>query len=117
MTYTLVIAGWRPHRLNEFTSQHWSVRRNAKAADALRLLVECQNQKIPLALGKRRVTLLWKLEKGERTPDADGLWKSLLDGLVHAGRLRDDNPKWCETAPVVYGRGAVKGIEVTFEDL
>lgn len=115
--HRLTIAGWRPRRLNEFTSQHWVVRRKLKADDALRLLVECQNQEIPRAIGRRRVGLVWILGKGERTPDADGLWKSLLDGLVHAGRLRDDNPKWCETLPVEYRREAVKGVIVTLEDV
>lgn len=115
--HTLRIVGWRPARLNELLVQHWASAGRRKTADALRLLIECQNQKIPLATGRRRVTLLWRLEKGERTPDADGLWKSLLDGLVHAGRLKDDNPKWCETAPVTYERGEVKGIEVVLEDL
>ena len=116
-SHVLTITGWRPHLLNHFANRHWAVRREMKANDALRLLVECQNQEIPRALGKRRVTLVWILGKGERAPDADGCWKSLLDGLVHAGRLRDDNPQWCELAPVQYRREAEKGIEITLEDI
>lgn len=114
--WTLRIDGWRPARLNELLTVHWAVAQRRKNADALRLLVACQNAKVPLAEGKRRVTLVWGLDKGERTPDADGLFKSLLDGLVRAGRLKDDNPKWLECAPVQFQRGQ-KGIAVTLEDV
>lgn len=114
---TIRIDGWRPARLNELLTTHWAVAARRKKADALQILIACQNQCVSKALGKRRVTLHWTLEKGERTPDADGLWKSLLDALVHAGRLRDDNPKWCECAPVTFKRGEVRGVEITLEDL
>ena len=114
--WTLRIDGWRPARLNELLSVHWAVKHRRKDADAMRILVECQNQKIPIATGKRRVTMTWRLGKGERTPDADGVWKSLLDGLVRAGRLKDDNMKWCELGPVEFVRDS-KGICVELTDL
>lgn len=113
----LSIDGWRPARLNELLEVHWAKAHRRKNADALRILVACQNAKAPKAEGKRRVTLTWRLEKGERTPDADGVWKSLLDALVRAGQLKDDNPTWCECAPVQFERGPVKGITVELEDL
>lgn len=113
----LRVTGWRPARLNELISVHWTQKYKRKNADRQKLLVECQNQNIPRAVGKRRLSLVWILGKGDRTPDQDGLHKSLLDGLVLAGRLRDDSPKWLELGPTTFRREAVSGVEVTLEDI
>lgn len=115
--HILRITGWRPARLNELISVHWTLKYKRKNADRQRLLIECQNQNIPRAVGKRRLSLVWILGKGDRTPDQDGLHKSLNDGLVLAGRLRDDSPKWLELGPTTFRRESEKGIEVTLEDI
>lgn len=116
MIYTVGIPGWRPARLNELLGKHWAVAQRRKNADAQRLLVELQNHRVPKATGKRKVILLWGLAKGERTPDPDGVWKSLLDGLVRAGALVDDNALGVFCAPVQFVRGT-KGIVLTLEDI
>ncbi len=90
-----------------------------KKADALRLMVEYHNSHAPKAQGKRRVSLRLLMAKGKRCPDRDAYWKSLLDGLVHAGMLVDDNPKHCELGGVEFERSnnASFGTMITLEDV
>lgn len=103
--HRLCVVDWIPTRLNEFADRHWSVRKRAKDGDKAVVKVHARIDGIPRATGKRRVHLWIGLTKGQRRPDPDSFFKSLLDALVAAGLLVDDGPKWCELAPVGYGRG------------
>jgi Holliday junction resolvase RusA-like endonuclease len=81
---------------------HWSNGHQLKRVD--RAMVAAYASRVPKAKGKRRVSLHIILDKGQRAPDPDSLWKSSLDALVHAGVLVDDNRQRVELAPVTFSR-------------
>ena len=58
----------------------------------------------PKAKTKREVHLTVILGKGKRGCDVDAYDKSLLDALVKAGMLVDDNRRWCTKLPTEYTR-------------
>lgn len=111
--WTVTITGWQPVLLNKLmhaaTRGSWAVKK-LKAKDRHEL--DKHTYWIPRAKGKRRVTLTWI---GRGKPDDDNCWKSLLDGMVALGLLRDDSPEWKETEKVRYERGP-KGVRLTIED-
>lgn len=114
--WTVRIDGWLPARVNELLNSHWAVAKRRKDSDRQMLQVACA--KIPKAKGKRRVTLTWILGPTNKVkPDPDGVWKSLLDGLVRNGHLVDDHSHWCELMPVQFDRAKTKGILLTLEDV
>ena len=115
--HTLRIDGWHPTLLNAMLWKHWRVVSKLKKTDETRIVVECRNQRIPNATGKRRVILTWVMASRSKPIDADAPWKNLLDGLVTAGALKDDNLQWCELVGPVLERGPVKGIRVELEDI
>jgi hypothetical protein len=47
----------------------------------------------------------------------DSYWKSLLDALVHAGLLVDDNRQHVQLGEVEFERGTARATTITLEDL
>lgn len=117
MTHMLYIADWHPARINQWDGKHWSVRARLKKADRHRIALHARLVGIPPATGKRRVTLRITLAKGQRGPDPDAFWKSVLDSLTHAGLLVDDNRQGVELMPVQFDRGTRKATTITLEDV
>jgi Holliday junction resolvase RusA-like endonuclease len=67
---------------------------------------------------KRRVSLHIILNKGQRAGDPDSYQKSLLDALVNAEMLWDDNHQHVEIASVTFSHSpAAWGTVITLQDL
>jgi Holliday junction resolvase RusA-like endonuclease len=115
MQYVLAIDGWLPERINVLLRRHWAKRNRILKADAVQLKIEADNQNIPMATGKRRVTLT--LFHNRMASDPDARLKGLLDALVKCGLLIDDSLTWLELGPVRSVMRAVKGIEIVLEDI
>lgn len=116
-TWTLRIPGWHPAPLNRLMHGHWSNGARLKKSDREQISMACRVGGVPAAEGRRAVALLLVLGKGQRACDPDAYSKSLLDGLVQAGALRDDNRNWVEWRPVQFARGDVKEAIITLEDV
>lgn len=117
MTHTLTIPNWQPTRTNTLMNCHWATRARFKRNDAALVTVASHEAGIPVATGKRRVGLHLTLGPRQRAADPDAYWKSLLDALVHAGLLVDDNRQNVELSPVTFGRGHARATTITLEDL
>jgi hypothetical protein len=115
--YTLTIPGWQPARVNQWDGRHWAVRARAKKADRELVGAYARLAGIPPASGKRRVSLTLTLAPRQRAGDPDAYFKSLLDALVHAGPLLDDNRQGVELGGVEFERGAEHATRVLLEDL
>lgn len=116
MRHELRVENWLPTPLNKLLGCHWAVAHKRKRADKATIALEAKQQGLPLATGKRRVSLVLTLPKGQRRWDSDAFWKTMLDGLTACGLLVDDSPKWCELGPVEQVRGKVKRTVVVLED-
>jgi len=102
--WRIEIRGWRPHLLNELRGASIGHQTGMKRADAKQLYSHLLGV-VPAATGKRLVRLTLVYLKGQRHPDHDNVWKSLLDGLVTIGALVDDGPEWVETDRPVFDVG------------
>ncbi len=116
-THVLIIDRWHPARLNQWDGRHWSVRSAAKKLDREMIGFFARVQGIPPATGKRRVSLRLTLAPRQRAPDPDSFFKSVLDALVHAGMLLDDNRQGVELGEVSFMRGAARRTEIMLEDV
>jgi hypothetical protein len=109
---------WIPARLNQLKDNRW-VSGKLKKRD--RQIVACYVAKAetPPPSGRRKVSLRVVLAKGQRAPDVDSYWKSLLDSLVKAGALVDDNRNGCETGAVEFFRSpdGTHGTTIILEDV
>lgn len=119
MIQKLVINNWHPTLQNKWDGRHWSARSKLKKFDRELIAVEAHNQEITRARGKRRVTLELVLGPRQRGGDPDAYWKSLLDAMVHAKLLTDDNAAGVELMPVRVWpeRGKIKSATVYMEDM
>jgi hypothetical protein len=117
--WVIRINGWHPARKNQLKAgRHWSVGAKLKAADRAMVAAHCRLAGVPEATGKRRVTLLVELAKGQRGGDVDAYWLSLLDALKKCGAIKNDSREWVEIAPVEYRRApGAKGCVITLEDI
>jgi Holliday junction resolvase RusA-like endonuclease len=115
--FFLTVDGWHPARLNQLMHCHWSARGRLKRADRQIVGLYARVARIPPATGKRRVSIEVILAPRQRAADPDAYWKSLLDGLVHAGLLLDDNRQSVELGSVTFRRGKEKATVVVLEDM
>jgi hypothetical protein len=116
-THELTLPDYHPPTLNQLTR---GTRRDRIALGVeVRQMVGayCYLQKVRLATGKRRVTIIITLAKGQRAADVDAYHKGILDALRCAGLLRDDSRQWCELAPVQFERGERRMTRIVLEDL
>jgi hypothetical protein len=114
--YKLVIPAWRPASTNELMKSV-RARIKLKKRDRMFILAYARRDRIPPAVLPRQVSLAITLPPGGRACDPDNLWKSLLDALVHAGLLIDDDHQHCELGPVTFTRGRTLETAITLEDL
>lgn len=103
-------------RLNELLG-HWRKSARIKKRDRDTVAIACRSAYLPLALGKRRVSLEVVLGPRQRGADPDAWQKSLADAMVACGALVDDNRQGVEWAPVTYSRGPQRGMILTLEDV
>jgi hypothetical protein len=116
-SFTLEIPRWHPARLNQMKG-HWSKGHRLKKADCEMVAHYARPFPKPGQGDKRRVSLHIILNKGQRAGDPDSYQKSLLDALVHAEMLWDDNRQHVELAPVTFSRDAAAwGTVIQLEDL
>jgi hypothetical protein len=97
---------------------HWAKGHHLKKADFQ--MVAHYAKSIPKAGkgAKRRVSLHIILNKGQRAGDPDSYQKSLLDALVNAEILWDDNRQHVELTPVTFSRDPKAwGAKITLEDM
>lgn len=114
--WTIAVPGWMPTPLNQLMG-HFGKRHARKSKDKQTLGVPLLLYGIPEAAGKRRVSLLVVLPKGNRAVDPDALWKSLLDALQHHGVLATDSRHGVELGPVQFARGEELCTYVTIEEV
>jgi len=116
-THTLVIPGWMPASDNQFKG-HWSKRHRLKRTDRQWVAIGAAVQDIPLAKGKRRVSIIATSDqRGGRLPDPQNLLKSALDALVRCGLLVDDSADWCEVMPPRVERGPERQTMIVLSDV
>lgn len=115
--WTLMLDGWRPATLNSLLGCHWGQRHRLKQADYQTLATACLVYGVRRPVGKRRVSMHFVLAPRERAPDPDASWKVLLDGLVAAGALVDDNRQHVELGPVSWSRGERRVSFITIEEV
>lgn len=115
---TLEIPGWMPATLNKVMRGHWSNGHKCKLQDRGIIAAACLGYglKGPCEY-RRRVDLLIVLPRGQRAPDPDAFWKSLLDALVFHGLLRNDSSAWCEPGRVRFARGEDLRTFITLVDI
>jgi len=103
MKHEIMILGWHPAALNQYIGKKWYVGHKLKKLD--KYMIRAHTLNLPKAKTKRRVDLHIMLGKGQKKRDPDAYWKSLLDALVHAKMLTDDNHAGVELGAVSYSRG------------
>jgi hypothetical protein len=116
MRHILEIPGWHPTRLNNLFG-HWVRCHRLKKADRETVGLYARMVGIPRAKGKRRVSLVLTLAPRQRAADPDAWWKSVLDALVQAGLLVDDNRQGCELGSVTFRRGRQRATTIILEDV
>jgi hypothetical protein len=115
--FQLVIPDWRPALLNTLLGCHRWKRGRLKKCDRQLIGFYARLAGVPKAEGKHRVSLLLTLGPRQRAGDPDAYWKSVLDGLVHAGLLADDNRQGVELGRVAFDRGARMETTIVLEDV
>jgi hypothetical protein len=116
MTWHVTIANWRPRTVNELLSMHWRACGRAKAGDMNVIAIHCYAAKVPKATGRRAVSIRMVCAKG-RSLDPDAVPKSLLDALVQAGYLMDDNTTWLQFDGCTIERGKQLSTNITIRDI
>jgi Holliday junction resolvase RusA-like endonuclease len=115
--WTLRIPGWVPVSVNKLAGQaHWAKKRDSKDKDKRVLLNSAMLAGMtdhPPA-GRRRVQVHVVYPKGAQRFDRDNLRKSLFDGMVRAGLLRNDSPVWLEDAGLTDSRDDQARAAVTY---
>lgn len=114
--YSIFIPKWRHASLNQLMSCHWREKARLKKRD--KNIVHYYTRKIPKATGKRRIDIHTVLRKHAHERDVDGEYKSILDALVHAGMLIDDNRAGVEIGEATYSRDHDNwGVEIKLTDI
>lgn len=115
MPVIIEIPDWRPARINEFVHKHWAVGHRKKKADRDMLAMYSRGK--PKPEWARQVDMEITLKGKQQEADPDSYWKSLLDGLVHAGMLIDDRGMFCRLGQVTYKRGDATHTTIILTDL
>ena len=108
------IRGTTTAKLNQLMGHRFAAAR-LKKADRDLIALACRDA--PEATGRRRVRLTVVLGPRQRAGDPDCYQKSLVDALVHAKMLVDDNRQGVEWAPAAFDRGDAPGMVIVLEDI
>lgn len=117
MRNEILIPDWRPTTINTLLGMHWNKRRKAKRADEAMIYYHVRGTDIPAATTKRRVSMVMAYFGRQKERDGDACWKTVLDGLVKADMLIDDNPRWCEQGTVGQMRTDKEYTIIILEDM
>lgn len=118
MIHILAIPNYHPPRLNQVRGRHWFREHAAKRDLAALLKFEAHNQHVPPATGKRRVRLqITGWIRGGKLPDLDAYDKLLLDALVRARLLQDDDGQDLDGRLAVELCRGEKRTVITLEDV
>jgi hypothetical protein len=118
VVYRVEIPGWHPASVNElFKSVKSRIRLKKRDRKWIGDFFGPMGSKVPLASGKRRVSITIVLAPGQRGKDVDAYHKSPLDALKYHGLIRNDTDRWCEITPVNYDRAAKMATVFLLEDL
>lgn len=102
--WTITIPDWHPPAANDWVGHHWSKKHKLRKEATEFFGTYAVLASVPKATGPRRVRLeLTGWERGGNVRDEDAFDKLLLDALVNAGLLVDDN-----------AQGLVDRVEVKF---
>ena len=115
--WELFVTNWHPARVNQWAGRHWSAKHRLRTSDYEILRWDSNSEEVPLAQGKRRVSLEIVLGPRQRAGDPDAYWKLLLDNLKHLGLIRDDSREWLELGTVTFRRGPQRATAITLEDV
>lgn len=116
--YTFTVPDWLPISVNYLMRARGYALRRRKQQDAQLIATYAFLAQIPKATGRRRVSARYVCSRKSR-PDADNLLKSLLDGLVAAGMLRDDRHEFVELGQYEFAdsEGQERSTVITLEEL
>ena len=112
-SYSIHIPDWHPATLNKLMRNRWA---SAKLKKSDREIIAHYFRNVPKAKGKRFVHFTITLRKGQRAADPDAYYKSLLDSLVHAKMLMDDNRQGVEISQPAFIRGERMATLITIGD-
>lgn len=116
MRHELLLPAFTPGTLNQLMRGTLLTRMRRSKGDREVVCHYAAESGIPKATGKRRVSLVVTLGKGQRPFDVDAPWKGMLDSLRHAGLILDDIPACCAIGSLTFDRGERKTM-VILEDL
>lgn len=94
------INNWRPAAVNEFKSVKAKI--YLKKRDRAIVCEAARVGGLEKATGKRQLSLMIRVPKGQRRWDEDAFWKSTQDACVHAGILVNDSPVWYQLGRCTY---------------
>ena len=120
MTYKLRIENWSPAPLNKLMrgTLHTRIRLERIDRNMINgISLPLQPGYLGAAGAGREVSLRITLPPRGREADVDALWKSTLDGLVHAGMLVDDHRQYCKLGEVTYDHGPERETVIELTDL
>lgn len=117
--YVLTIPHWMPTSDNKLNGTNRFLAAKLKRDDATIVWGYMMEDRIPTALGKRKVEVLLMCKPRGRKPDPTNCAKSLLDAMVKCRLLIDDSQDWCEyiTPKVERGTEQVWGTRITITDI
>ena len=115
--WVVTLLHYWPPTLNSLIGRDWTVVHGIKKRDKERVAGELAVAGVPVATGKRRVSLRIVLGPKQKAPDPDAFWKCLLDSLVACGRLTTDSRFGVELGPVSFERGKDRATILTLEDI
>ena len=114
--WVVTIPEYHPPKLNQLMGGHWSKAARLKKACTAKIRRAMAEAGVPVATGKRRIGITIYVSGSGRRPDPDGILKSTLDALKHAGTIIDDDSKRCEwTQPQILN--GEKRTVITIEDI
>lgn len=121
--HEITIPNWRPATVNQIygNGPRWWQGAKLKKRDrqVVAAFLPPEARVDPSRPVKRRVRLVLTFAKGERRPDKDNVWKSVLDALRHAGGIWNDSPDWCgySEPEMVRTSDGTSGTIVILEDI
>lgn len=115
--HVLILPGVLPPTLNQL--MRGKIQDRIRLGKSFRniLIARSLQQRIPIATGKRRVTIEVCYAKGQRSADPDAFYKSIGDSLVKAKLLKGDSRHWVEWGRVDYKRGELQHTTIYLEDI
>lgn len=114
-THRIEIPNWHPTKLNDMIGVHRNTKHALRKADDQMIAAYAMRDHVPMAAGKRRVSLEITITPRQRA-DEDCFWKSTLDALVNCQRLQGDDPARCQVGTCTIVKGDERKTVIILED-